>query len=63
MNNVIKFKSVNDSFCVYMYDNGYMLEISGRGANDDWKTSKTICSTIEEVVDLIKTVCSLPRDN
>ena len=30
MNLENKLAKVNDNFTVYMYDNGYMLEISGR---------------------------------
>ena len=28
-----KIEKVNDNFSVYMYDNGFMLEISGRDDN------------------------------
>ena len=30
-----KLEKVNDNFSIYMYDNGYMFEISGRNSSDD----------------------------
>jgi len=57
-----KLKKVNDSFNVYMYDNGFMLEISGRDKDEDYVTSKLIVSTVEELVHLVKEVCYMTRD-
>lgn len=57
-----KLLKVNDNFTVYMYDNGYMLEISGRDDNEDWTTAKILCSTLEELVSLINEASVMPRD-
>jgi len=45
-----------------MYDNGYMVEVSGRDDNDDWKTAKVVCETLEEVTQVIIEASSMPRE-
>lgn len=62
MNLSDKLAKVNDSFTINMYDNGFMLEISGRDHVDDWSTAKIMCNSLEQVVDLLKEVVSMPRD-
>ena len=49
-----KLVKVNDSFSVNRYDNGWMVEVSGRDKKDDWKTAKIMCNTEDELVALIK---------
>lgn len=49
-----KLAKVGDSLTINMYDNGYMVEVSGRDSDDDWKTAKILCSTLEEVYAVIK---------
>ena len=58
-----KLVKVNESFTVNMYDNGYMIEVGGRNDNDDWITTKIICSTIEEVIELVKEAADMPRND
>jgi hypothetical protein len=45
-----------------MYDNGFMIEVGGRDDNDEWKNTKIIVSTVEELVELVKEAASMPRD-
>lgn len=54
MEKLTKLVKVNDSFSVYRYDNGWMLEVSGNDKKDDWKTAKVMCNTEEELFALIK---------
>ena len=49
-----KLAKVGDSLTVNMYDNGYMVEVSGRDSDDDWKTAKVLCNSLEEVYAVIK---------
>jgi hypothetical protein len=49
-----KLAKVNDSFNVYRYDNGWMVEVSGNDKKEDWKTAKIMCNTEEELFALIK---------
>lgn len=57
-----KLKKVNDNFSVYMYDNGYMLEISGRDDSEEWTTAKILCKDIDELISLIKEASLMDRD-
>lgn len=54
MAKLTKLTKVNDSFTVNRYDNGWMVEISGRNKKDDWSTTKVLCNTEAELFDLIK---------
>jgi hypothetical protein len=58
-----KLTKVNDSFTVNRYDNGWMVEVSGKDKKDDWKSVKVICNTEEELVALIKEYNSSDLDN
>ena len=57
-----KLAKVNDSFSVQMYDNGFMFEIGGKDSHGDWKNAKIMCSTIDQLVDLVKEVTELEKD-
>jgi hypothetical protein len=57
-----KLAKVNDSFTVYMYDNGYMVEIGGRTGSEDWATAKILVNSIEELTELIKEAGEMERD-
>ena len=49
-----KLSKVNESFSVYRYDNGYMIEVGGRDDENDWKTCKVLCTNEEELIAVIK---------
>ena len=57
-----KLTKVNDNFSINMYDNGFMLEIGGRDKNDDWSTAKIMCSSVNELVDLINEASAMERE-
>jgi len=57
-----KLSKVNDSFTVNVYDNGYMLEISGRDNLQDWSSAKVIVNSLEDLVTLIKEVTEMERE-
>ena len=40
-----KLSKVNESITINRYDNGFMVEVSGRDGESDWKTAKILCST------------------
>ena len=59
-----KLSKVGDSLTVNMYDNGYMVEVSGRNEDGDWATAKILCPTLDEVTAVIKEAATvIPRDN
>jgi hypothetical protein len=56
-----KLTKVSEAFTVNMYDNGFMIEVGGQDANDDWKNAKILVSSVEELVVLIKEAASMER--
>lgn len=56
-----KLAKVDESIHIYMYDNGYMVEIAGRDSDDDWSTAKLMCANIEDVINLIKEASDMER--
>lgn len=57
-----KLSKVNESFTINMYDNGYMLETSGRDNNDNWANAKIMVPTVEELCELVKEVAQMTRE-
>ena len=62
MSQLSKLAKVNESVTINRYDNGWMVEISGRDKKEDWKNTKTLCNSEEEVIALIKEWNTLPLD-
>lgn len=58
-----KLTKINESYTVNMYDNGYMLEASGRNKKGDYVTAKIMCSSIDEIVELVREAGMMDRDN
>ena len=48
------FTAVNDSVTVHRFQNGWMVEISGRDADDEWPTKKIVCSDLKNVLTLLE---------
>ena len=53
-NKLDKLAKVNESITINRYDNGWMVEIGGRDKKEDWKNTKTMCNTEDEVIAVIK---------
>jgi hypothetical protein len=58
-----KLVKVNENFSINMYDNGFMLEISGRDTDNEYKTAKIMVSTVDELVALVREACDMERDS
>jgi hypothetical protein len=58
-----KLAKVNESFSINMYDNGFMLEVSGRDADNEYKTAKIMVATGEQLIALIAEVVEMERDS
>jgi hypothetical protein len=56
-----KLSKVNDSLTINLYDNGYMVEVSGRGLDDDWTNVKILCANLDEVTVLLKEANELDK--
>ncbi len=57
-----KLVKCNDHFTVYMYDNGFMVEVGGRDGDDEWVTAKVLCQDFAELSALIKEATEMERD-
>ena len=58
-----KLAKVNENISINRYDNGWMVEVSGRDEDQDWKTCKILCNTEDDLLDIIKEYNSMDIDN
>jgi hypothetical protein len=58
-----KLTKVNESFTINRYDNGFMIEVSGRDNDNDWKNCKILCSTEAELFEVIKEALAMEMDS
>ena len=57
-----KLVKVNENFTVNMYDNGFMVEAGGRNKKGDYVSAKIMCSSVDEVLNLVREACEMDRD-
>jgi hypothetical protein len=57
-----KLIKVNESYTVNRYDNGFMVEASGRNKKGDYVTAKILCNTLDEVLALVKEAGEMDLD-
>jgi hypothetical protein len=57
-----KLAKCGDSLTINIYDNGFMVEVSGRNSEDDWKSAKIMCQTLEEVYAVIKEASNMTKE-
>lgn len=57
-----KLEKVSENYTINMYDNGFMIEVSGRDSDEEYKTAKIMVPTIEQLIELVKEAAELPRD-
>ena len=60
--NLTKLSKVNESFTINRYDNGFMVEVSGRDTENDWKTCKVMCNTEAELFEVVKEALTMELD-
>jgi hypothetical protein len=58
-----KLVKVSESFTVNMYDNGYMVEVSGRNKSDDWVTCKVILKDVAELHSVVDQITQMPKED
>jgi hypothetical protein len=58
-----KLTKVSESFTINRYDNGFMIEVSGKDTENDWKTAKIMCATQDELIEVIKEALSMELDD
>lgn len=52
----------DESFTVYEYDNGFMLECSGRDSDDSWATSKVMYLNEGTMIEGIRELLKMPKN-
>jgi hypothetical protein len=58
-----KLEKVNENYTINMYDNGFMIEVSGRDSDDEYKTAKIMVPTVEQLIELVKEAAEMERDS
>jgi hypothetical protein len=58
-----KLIKINESYTVYRYDNGFMIEAGGRNKKGDYVTAKILCNTLDEVLILVKEAGEMDLDS
>jgi hypothetical protein len=58
-----KLTKINESFTINMYDNGFMVEASGRNKKGDYVSAKILCNTLDEMLALVKEAGEMDRDS
>lgn len=57
-----KLVKVDDNFSIYRYDNGFMLEISGKNSADEWARAKIMSDNLLDLLELVKEAATITRD-
>ena len=57
-----KLEKVDTSFSVHRYDNGFMIDVSGRNADEEYKSAKILVKTVEELLELVKEAATMKVD-
>ena len=57
-----KLDKVDSSFSVTRYDNGFVIEISGRTRGEDYRTAKVLVQSVDELLVLVKEAVTLKLD-
>jgi hypothetical protein len=55
------FRKVSESYTVTMCLNGYVIEVNGQDANDEWVTQRLIVNSVEELTDAVHDLAYVTR--
>jgi hypothetical protein len=56
-----KLVKADSNFSINVYDNGFLIEVSGRDSEDEWATAKIIVSTVDELIALVREAADMER--
>jgi hypothetical protein len=56
-----KISKADDTISIRIVDNGFLLEVSGRDSNDDWKTARIVCTNRDQLNKLLDEAFSIDR--
>ena len=57
-----KLTTVNASFTVTMYDNGFLIDIGGKAEDDEWRNAKIMVPDADRLLELVREAVTMPRD-
>ena len=57
-----KLTTVNDSFTITMYDNGFLIDIGGKVEEDEWRSAKIMVPDVDRLLELVREAVTMPRD-
>ncbi len=57
-----KLAKVDTSFSVSRYDNGFLIEVSGRTKGEDYRSAKILVQEIDELLALVKEAVTMEID-
>ena len=57
-----KLTTVNDSFTITMYDNGFLIDIGGKIEDDNWRSAKIMVPDVDRLLELVREAVTMPRD-
>lgn len=57
-----KIEKIGEQFTIYRYDNGFMIEVSGRDENEDYKTAKILVQDVDQLLALVKEAATMKVD-
>jgi len=58
-----KIVKINENYTINRYDNGFMVDAGGRNKKGDYVSVKLLCSTLEEVLALVREAGEMDLDN
>lgn len=58
-----KLVKVSESYTINRYDNGFMVDASGRNKKGDYVNAKILCNTLDEVIALVREAGEMELDN
>ena len=58
-----KLVKINENYTINRYDNGFMVDAGGRNKKGDYVSVKLLCSTLEEVLALVREAGEMELDN
>jgi len=56
-----KLIKCNDSVTINMYENGFMVEVSGHDKKEEWATVKILCKDEKELLTLVQEAVKMDR--
>ena len=58
-----KLKKVNDEINITRFDNGYTVRVGGKQDEDEWGDVRIVCTTLEQVLALVKEYSDMELDS